>query len=360
MVHNLEEHHVNLLLTDTYGASPGFLSAISWEVENSGHIIVSKESSADTIITVVSHIIDHHFFVKLNGNYLSDEFGDLSTVKFLCHLAKLNDTPFEEDFDKTLQNLEKVQVQVAGSPNCVNFIVVNRQTCNLHFTRNIFEKWVRQFLVVNDKRTHCNNDPFYRIMTFPICFSLSSHVVCFHFLHLGDRSEVVDERTEHWPIKENLHIVLNQIKYQFAAKLLPVYVDDCFIKPSDIHKVMKGALVEVQFELCHYCIQKKKVDSYNTTVQQVLVLKPGMARPASVFKQPGWNVEDSPVQPYLGLSQAKEHVDKAHVVEEKQDGRGAVPMLELHVVSSRGTETQVTEQCAESSAQGGAYTSEVF
>jgi hypothetical protein len=154
MVHNLEEYRSNLMLTENYATNPRFLNRIGWEVENSGHVIVEKDTKADGIITVVGRVIDHCLFVGPNGNYSSDEFGDFSTAKFLFHLAKAKDTPFEEDFDKALQNFEKIQAQVAGSANRVNFIVVDGQTRNLHFTRNIFEKWVSLFLfTLNGART---------------------------------------------------------------------------------------------------------------------------------------------------------------------------------------------------------------
>lgn len=142
MVSTLKTHRSNLLLTDTYVATPGFLSGIGWQVENSGHVVVKKESSEDCVITVVGKIVDYRLLVGLHGNYSSKEFGDLSTAKFLFHLGKSEQTPFEEDFEKVMQNFEKIQVQVAGSPNRVNFIASDMQIQMLRFTRAVFEKCV--------------------------------------------------------------------------------------------------------------------------------------------------------------------------------------------------------------------------
>lgn len=142
MVHNFEMLHSHLMLTATYMASPGFLNGIGWQVKNSGHVVVNKESSEDCVITVVGKMIDYCYFISPQGNYSSEEFGDFSTAKYLFHLEKASDTPFEQDFDKALQNFKKIQVQVAGTPNWVNFMVSKGQTCMLQFMCNVFKKRV--------------------------------------------------------------------------------------------------------------------------------------------------------------------------------------------------------------------------
>lgn len=88
MVHNFDTLRSHLMLTATYAASPGFLDGIGWQVENSGHVVVNKESSEDCVITMVGKIIDYRYFVRPQGNYSSEEFGDLSTAKYLFHLEK--------------------------------------------------------------------------------------------------------------------------------------------------------------------------------------------------------------------------------------------------------------------------------
>lgn len=145
MVHNFDTLRSHLMLTATYAASPGFLDGLGWQVENSGHVVVNKESSEDCVITVVGKMIDYRYFVGPQGNYSSEEFGDLSTAKYLFHLEKASDTPFEEDFDKALHNFEKIQAQVASTLNRVNFIASDAQTRMLWFTRNVFEKRVSGF-----------------------------------------------------------------------------------------------------------------------------------------------------------------------------------------------------------------------
>jgi hypothetical protein len=102
---------------------------------------------------------------------------------------------------------------------------------------------------------------------------------------LAAENNVVDDTTEHWPVKDTLRPELDQIKFDFEACPLPVYVGNHFIKPQDVHTMLKGALVEVHFKLKHFCICKKKEDSLNSTIQQVLILQPGKARPPNAFKR---------------------------------------------------------------------------
>jgi hypothetical protein len=110
----------------------------------------------------------------------------------------------------------------------------------------------------------------------------------------------VDDRTEHWPVKLALCEDLDKIKFVFEAGLLPVYIDDQFVQLINVQDMLKGALVEVYFELRHFGFAKKKEDSFNATVEQVLILQPGTVHPATAFNRK--NVKDSPVHinPVLG------------------------------------------------------------
>jgi hypothetical protein len=117
---------------------------------------------------------------------------------------------------------------------------------------------------------------------------------------------------------------------------------------------MKGALVEVHFELRHFRIQKKKVDSFNATVQQVLILKPGVARPVSAFKR--WNVEEGPMKVSAKLARKKRRTEEGSTIDEGAGERCMVPTLELHVLPVKTTSADGADQVAESSAQGGERT----
>ncbi|KAN0127758.1 hypothetical protein V8E53_014418 [Lactarius tabidus] len=213
MQHNLQSYHTELLCIPSYCASPLFLSGVGWQTEDSGDMLVDKDCNANTVAIVVGHVLDHQLFVTLNGNYSKDEFSDFSTTKFLFLIGKPTDTPFTEDFDKGLECFSKIQNQITSTPKQLNFITTTGQCKSLQLTRNIFHKRISD---VN--------------------------------------SDSIDETTETWPVKSALKPDLDKVKFGFEASPLPVYVKHCFIKPLDIQHMLKGALVEVYFELRHFCI----------------------------------------------------------------------------------------------------------
>ena len=121
--------------------------------------------------------------------------------------------------------------------------------------------------------------------------------------------EKVDVRTNHWPVRAKLRAELEAIKYDFKACPLPVYIAQRFIDPKNVASVMKGVLVEVQFEFKHFTINKKKEDSFCAIVQQVLVLKPGESRPVTAYKRK--IVEEGPVSLHPVLGEESDEDGKA-------------------------------------------------
>ena len=111
----------------------------------------------------------------------------------------------------------------------------------------------------------------------------------------GEIEEVVlDEETAHWPVPPRLRNNLNRIKYEYRAVPLSVYVNGRFVKPADVNDAIKGALVEIHFELHHFSIRKAGHDSFNATIEQILVLRPGEPRPTTVYKRK--NPRDGPIE----------------------------------------------------------------
>ena len=51
------------------------------------------------------------------------------------------------------------------------------------------------------------------------------------------------------------------------------------------NSAIKGALVELHFELHHFPIRKVAQDSFNATIEQIIVLRPGEARPMTAYKR---------------------------------------------------------------------------
>lgn len=105
--------------------------------------------------------------------------------------------------------------------------------------------------------------------------------------------DVVDEETEHWPVTNECHKELDDVKYTHKVIALPVYKNDQFVEVQDANVTLQGALVELDFELRHYHIWKTKHDSFNGIVQQIVVLQPGTPRASTAFKRK--NVREGPV-----------------------------------------------------------------
>ena len=69
-----------------------------------------------------------------------------------------------------------------------------------------------------------------------------------------DEAVVMDEETAHWPVLPRLRDELNKIKFEYCTVPLSVYVNSRFIEPADVNNTIKGALVEIHFELHHFVI----------------------------------------------------------------------------------------------------------
>jgi len=111
----------------------------------------------------------------------------------------------------------------------------------------------------------------------------------------------VDAETDQWPVSGRLREELDKIKFEYRVNPLTVYVHDKFIEPTSVEDTIKGALVELHFELHHYCIRRKSEDSFNATIEQIMLIRPGQARPATGYKRK--NIRDGPIRlnPCLSL-----------------------------------------------------------
>jgi hypothetical protein len=113
----------------------------------------------------------------------------------------------------------------------------------------------------------------------------------------GERpaNTVVDEETERWPVRPEFRGDLDGIKYKFEAVPLPVYIDEQFVEPTNVSQMLSGALVEINFELRHFCIQKIREDSFNSYIEQIDVLQPGEAPQTTPFKRKKMDLRGGPV-----------------------------------------------------------------
>ena len=106
----------------------------------------------------------------------------------------------------------------------------------------------------------------------------------------------MDEETERWPVPPPLRGELDRIKFEYRAVPLPVYVNENFVEPLNVNSAIKGALVELHFELHHFAFRKAGQDSFNATIEQIIVLRPGEPRPMTAYKRKNPRVGPIPAQ----------------------------------------------------------------
>lgn len=139
----------------------------------------------------------------------------------------------------------------------------------------------------------------------------------------GKIDNTMDEETEHWPVPPRLREELNRIKFEYRAVPLPTYVYEKFVEPADVNNAIKGALVELHFELHHFAIRKAGQDSFNGSIEQIIVLRPGEARPTTVYKRK--NLRDGPIlvkptlSPQKTIGEGSGKVDEI-VADKENDG----------------------------------------
>lgn len=104
----------------------------------------------------------------------------------------------------------------------------------------------------------------------------------------------MDELTERWPIESKFVGLLNDIKCTHRAVPLRVFLKNKLVDARRLNDILTGAVIEIQFELQHFSIHGKKIESFNASMQQVQVLRPGESRPPTAFKRQ--DISEGPIQ----------------------------------------------------------------
>ena len=99
----------------------------------------------------------------------------------------------------------------------------------------------------------CPMDPHFRVTKVVPRYFLMKQCTD-HFPEGSEINDAMDEETEHWPVPPRLKEELNKIKFEYYAVPLAVYADDNFIEPTLVNNTIRGALVELHFELHHFAI----------------------------------------------------------------------------------------------------------
>ncbi|KAH9066970.1 hypothetical protein EDB83DRAFT_2223259 [Lactarius deliciosus] len=255
MEHNLASYRSQLLLSKLYVASPGFPSSVRWEQGKAGNVLSDRATKSNTVMAVVGRVLANRMNVEPHGNF-NRQYGPLEGAKFQLQLVKPVDTPFEKDFDKAVEVLTKMQGQAAATQDRRNFIVVKAGNKNFRFGEHVFHKRPEPIDV--------------------------------------DAGQEVDQTMENWPVSPDYRADLDKIKFKYAAVPLSVFINDLFVPAEEVSGVVQGALVELHFQLFHYHIRSKTHDSFNGSIEQVIVLQPSQVQTSSPYKRK--NVDDGPIR----------------------------------------------------------------
>ena len=146
---SLAPHRAQLLQSKNYVPATHFLQQVRWQYEESGHVLVDTSSGSNVVAVVVARVLEQYLFCEPNGNYVDFDstFVNLATAKFQLQLGRPIGTIFAMDYDKVLENIAKIQAQIASTQDRRNFIIVDGPNRNLRFARKIFQKCVRSFFL---------------------------------------------------------------------------------------------------------------------------------------------------------------------------------------------------------------------
>ncbi|KAH9008174.1 hypothetical protein EDB84DRAFT_1250467, partial [Lactarius hengduanensis] len=233
-----------LVQSKLYVRSPALLPSVRWEQGKAGNVLSDKTDKTDAVMSIVGRTLGNRMNCDPHGNF-TWKYGSLETAKFQLQLRKPAGTPFEKDFEKVFKMFTKIQGQAAATQDRRYFLVIKAGNRNLRSQSPYLTK---------------------------------GSIFLFNML-----SPTIDN--SNWPIAPDFCVDLNRIKTEYAAQPLHVFQNDVFVPPEEVTEVVKGALIEVHFRLFHYFIHNQSFDSFNATVEQVIVLQPSTPEPSSPYKR---------------------------------------------------------------------------
>ena len=240
--------------------------------------MVINKTGETAIVSIASHVMEYCPACGPTGNFSKvqnegettskHKYGSLETAKYHLYLGRPDRTPFVDDFDKSITNLEKVQEKIGSCAKHLNLIVLDSPDKHLCFTQNVSKRKDR-----------------------PVSEPLSCVSSVQRMTHPAENA--VYSKTENWPVPADMQDDLDTIKHVFVMVPLSIFIGNKFVDPDNAENVLNSALVEIFFELYHYAIRRDNKDSYNDMIEQIQILQPGGVRCVNTYK---WkNVHDEPI-----------------------------------------------------------------
>ncbi|KAH9063743.1 hypothetical protein EDB83DRAFT_2601513 [Lactarius deliciosus] len=264
MEHDLVNRRSEFLQSELYSATSAFSSGVFWRADRYGDVLVDQKTRGNAVASVVGRVLPTHLDCGPRGNFSNLGFGSLQTSKFQLYLGKPFGTVFTPDFDKAVANFTTIQRLKATTGKCVNFIAFDGKDSTLRFARPVYDKRPRIIGVLSGEDV---SDLQASVKGVPV-------------------EDTVDSDTEQWPVPEELCSHLDGIKHEYHVAPLHVFKSNRqFVEPLDVNDALEESLVEIRFELRHYSFASKNEHSFNASIEQIVILRPGVARPASSYKR---------------------------------------------------------------------------
>ncbi|KAI9428385.1 hypothetical protein H4582DRAFT_1782341, partial [Lactarius indigo] len=188
------------------------------------------------VVAAVGRVLPTQLDCGPEGNYTIQDtgFGSLKASKFQLQIGKPVGTCFEDDYDAIVNALLKLQDRTAFTPRRRNLLVKDGSEMN----------------VKKGSSTETNVN------------------------------EAVDAETENWPVPPEMCGKLDGLKGEHRVVPLHVFNSTNFVEPVTVNEALLHSVVEVHFVLRHYYFNKKEEDSFNASIEQIVVLQSPTVAPS--------------------------------------------------------------------------------
>ncbi|KAI9445341.1 hypothetical protein H4582DRAFT_2053392 [Lactarius indigo] len=228
-----------------------------------GKVLVDNTTRGIVVVAAVGRVLPTQLDCGPEGNYTIQDtgFGLLKASKFQLQIGKPVGTCFEDNYDAIVNTLLKLQDRTAFTPRRRNLLVKDGSETNERKKGSLTE-------------TNIN--------------------------------EAVDAETENWPVPPEMCGELDGLKGEHRVVPLHVFNSTNFVEPVAVNEALLHSVVEVHFVLRHYYFNKKEEDSFNASIEQIVVLQSPTVAP-SPYKRVHYRSALVSLSPSHGRVPVSEH-----------------------------------------------------
>ncbi|KAI6153941.1 hypothetical protein BKA82DRAFT_133971 [Pisolithus tinctorius] len=113
------------------------------------------------------------------------------------------------------------------------------------------------------------------------------HLACPHLLQeLHTHLHATEDATMAWPVQDELRDALSHAASTHYVSPLPVFdIDSMPIWAANYHRLLCGAIVQVQFALLHFFIKGDRKSIFTSSLREMCVLRAPACGPVNPFKR---------------------------------------------------------------------------